>query len=99
RPARGFHFGKQEFFCPELEHINRCAYADYQRDKVYLRTSPEVRRSLRRKQRRLKKPRRANQTIACGKPEGCPDCGRTPIHVFGRKWSYKLVSDLKFTPT
>src|SRR5262249_57904589 len=46
-----FRFGRTEFFCPELAHINRCAYADYQRDKVYLRTSPAVRKSLRRKRR------------------------------------------------
>ncbi|HSB78593.1 MAG TPA: hypothetical protein VLM91_07385, partial [Candidatus Methylomirabilis sp.] len=44
-----FRFQKTEFFCPELDQINRRAYSDYQREKIYVRTSPAVRKSLRRK--------------------------------------------------
>ena len=31
-------FRKAEFFCPEFEVVNKCAYFDYQRDRVFART-------------------------------------------------------------
>ena len=31
-------FGKAKFCLPDLEFVNRCAYFDYQRDRVYVRT-------------------------------------------------------------
>jgi predicted RecB family nuclease len=93
----GFRFGKNEFFCPELEVINRCAYSDYQRDKVYLRTSPAMQKSLRRKQRADKKKVKVNEKIECGMPEVCPKCGSTRVHPFSRRAHQKVITDLKFT--
>jgi hypothetical protein len=52
--TRGFRFGKTEFFCSELAHVNKCAYSDYQREKVYVRTSPALRTSLRRGSRSVR---------------------------------------------
>lgn len=94
---QGFRFGKTEFFCPELAHINKCAYSDYQRERVYLRTSPAMRKSRRRKQRAAKVRPKANEQVECGKPEKCPECGSRQIHSFRRQLSYKTVFDLKFT--
>jgi predicted RecB family nuclease len=93
----GHWFGKTEFFCPELEAINRCAYSDYQLDKVYLRTSPAMRKSLRRKQHADKKKLRVNEEVECQAPKKCPKCGGTQIHVFGRRLYRKTVTDLRFT--
>ena len=93
----GFRFGKNEFFCPELEAINRCAYSDYQRDKVYLRTSPAMRTSLRRKQRAGKRRLKVNEEVKCQRPEKCPECGGVPVHSWGRHEYQKLVFDLRFT--
>jgi Transposase IS66 family/RNase_H superfamily len=95
----GFRFGKQEFFCPELEAINRCAYSDYQRDKVYLRTSPEMRKSLQRKQRADKRRLKVNEEVKCARPEACPGCSGTKVYVFSRRVHQKVISDLKFTPS
>ncbi|MFI5387554.1 MAG: IS66 family transposase, partial [Fimbriimonadales bacterium] len=95
----GFRFGKNEFFCPELEAINRCAYSDYQRDKVYLRTSPEMRKSLQRKQRADKRQFKVNEEVKSARPEVCPECGGTKIYVFSRQVHQKVISDLKFTPS
>ncbi|MBI3464177.1 MAG: IS66 family transposase [Planctomycetes bacterium] len=95
----GFRFGKHEFFCPELEAINRCAYSDYQRDKVYLRTSPAMRKRLRRKQRADKKKPRANEEVECHKPDKCRECGASQVHTFRRQRYFKVVSDLRFTPS
>jgi predicted RecB family nuclease len=89
-------FGKTQFFCPDLAHINKCAYSDYQRDKVYLRTSPAVRKSLRRKQRAGKKCPKVNQTVECGRPKVCPACGGTRVCGSGNQGG-KVTSDLRFT--
>jgi predicted RecB family nuclease len=94
---RGFRFGKPEFFCPELAYINKCAYSDYQREKVYLRTSPALRQSLLRKRRTEKKRLRVNQHVECERPAACPACGATQVHRFGSMPVRKLVLDLKFT--
>jgi predicted RecB family nuclease len=95
-----FRLGKSQFFCPELEHINKCAYSDYQREKVYFRTSPAVRTSLKRKFRERKKRLNVNQEVECVQPERCPDCGSKKVgnrSMFPAKASRKVVFDLKFT--
>jgi predicted RecB family nuclease len=97
RPDRGFRFGKTEFFCPDLAHINKCAYSDYQREKVYVRTSPALRRKLRRQQRAENKRPRANKEIVCAKPALCPECGASKVHSFGARLWRKVVWDLHFT--
>jgi predicted RecB family nuclease len=93
----GFRFGKNKFFCPELEAINRCAYSDYQRDKVYLRTSSEMRKSLCRKQRVEKRIPKMNEEIECQRPKMCPHCKAQQIHIYDGKVNRKTVFDLKYT--
>ena len=40
-----FHtWGKVPFVHPDYEYINKCAYFDYQRDRVYIRTSKTLRK-------------------------------------------------------
>jgi hypothetical protein len=93
----GYRFGKPTFFCPELAQINKCAYSDYQRERVYVHTSPSLRQSLRRKRRAEQKRARVNQEITCSRPKVCPKCGATQIHLFGAHRAHKLVWDLRFT--
>src|SRR5204863_5569261 len=81
--AGSFRFGKTEFFCPELARINKCAYSDYQREKVYLRTSPAVRKSLRRGERSARKHLRENAVIECDGPQTCPQCGSDQARSHG----------------
>jgi predicted RecB family nuclease len=92
-----FRFRKAEFFCPELDHINRCAYSDYQREKIYVRTSPAIRTSQRRKQRLRKRTLRVNKHIECSEPERCPECGGTQVHINQRPRGHKTVFDLRFS--
>ncbi len=94
-----FRFQKTEFFCPELDHINRCAYSDYQREKVYVRTSPAIRKSLRRKQRLRKRTLRINERIECDTSERCPACVSSQVCIVKRRPHHKTVYDLKFTPS
>jgi predicted RecB family nuclease len=96
-PTGSFHFGKTQFFCPELAHINKCAYSDYQREKVYLRTSPAVRKSLRRKQRAARKRLKESEVVECGGPQTCPQCGSDHVRAHGTWHARMRVWDLKFT--
>jgi predicted RecB family nuclease len=97
RQAGSFWFRKTKFFCPELDHINTCAYSDYQREKSYVRTCPAIRTSLRRKQHLAKRTLKVNEHIDCGRPERCPECDSTRIRIVNRGPYHKTVFDLKFT--
>ena len=94
--SRGSKIGNTVFFCPEMDQINKCAYSDYQRERVYLRTSPAVRKSLRRKERASKRHLRVNTEIALCAPDVCPLCGGTNIQK-GLGRYRKVVLDLKFS--
>src|SRR5207249_1082003 len=93
--AGSFRFGKTQFFCPELDHINKCAYSDYQRDKVYLRTSPAVRKSLRRKQQAARRRLQENEVVECGGPQVCPQCGSGEVRTVSTWHASMRVADLK----
>jgi predicted RecB family nuclease len=95
--AGWFRFGKTQFFCPELAHINKCAYSNYQREKVYLRTSPAVRKSLWRKQRAAGKRFKQNEVVECGGQQVCPQCGSGEVRTVSTWHARMRVWDLKFT--
>jgi predicted RecB family nuclease len=97
RRERGFRFRRPEFFFPELDLINKCAYSDYQRERIYVRTCPAIRRSLRRKQRPGKRQHKVNEYIECSRPERCPKCNGYHVIVHNSRPNYKTVFDLKFT--
>jgi len=96
RPEGSFRFRKIEFICPELDIINKCAYSDYHREKIYVRTCPAIRTSLRLKQRLRERSLRVNEHIESGRPERCPECNGTQIHITARHAHHKTVFDLKF---
>ncbi len=93
----GGHFRNNKFFCPELMEINKRAYSDYQREKVYFRTSPSVRASLRRKKQAGKKSLKPNQDVEFDGPTVCPDCAGSDICNEKKGRCCKVVADLKFT--
>lgn len=95
--AGKYRSGKTEFFCPELAHINKCSYSNYQRDKVYLRTSPAMRRSLRRKQQTVGRRPKVNEEVECDRPEVCPACGSREVRDSGYRRHHLISSDLKYT--
>ena len=93
-----FRFRKTEFFCPELDHINKCAYSDYQREKIYVRTSPAIRKSLRRKQRLRKRTLKVNEHIECEHDRSAVRSAAAARSTSSRRRpDHKTVFDLKFT--
>ncbi len=88
-----------EFAMPEFEHINKCAYFDYQRERVHIRTNPYLKKYY------SKKPKKAKTKykIQC-KPNtiinpvtnaACPLCNKKNRRRFNPL--SKKVIDLKFT--
>jgi hypothetical protein len=86
-------FGKISFVFPELDFVNKCAYFDYQREKVYVRTSKVLKGIQRIKQRDKRKKTRLNARIELLSRK-CPRCGSRQLE-HGKK-SSRVVADLKF---
>jgi predicted RecB family nuclease len=94
KPAScGSHrFQKIEFALPAFDVVNRSAYFDYQRQKIFVRTSPSLRRILKRAvPRRLRlKPNKVLQLEA----KKCVSCGSRKISQL--RPVTKTMIDLKF---
>ena len=96
KPQTPYGLGPVDFVLPELDQINKRAYWDYQRDRIYVRSSPLLRRVARSNQR--KKPRRilpVNVTVDASRPGKCPGCASNKITRRGKH--SKLLYDLRFT--
>jgi predicted RecB family nuclease len=86
-------FKRNIFVFPELDTINKAAYWDYQRERVYVKSS----RSLMRASDRTSRPNRAlasDTTIECPRPRCCPKCNSIKIVQHGK--ASKTVVDIKF---
>src|SRR5262249_5933733 len=82
----------------DFDHVNRCAYFDYQRDKVFVRTSKAVRGACptqRKQKKRAKLPVNREVEITS---DSCPFCKGNRIVRVGKRKCVKLAYDLKFTP-
>ena len=88
-----FRFGRNAFAIPELERINRAAYWNYQRARVYVKSL----KNSTRKSERHSTPRRAlmpNTTIECRRASSCPACKSNLIYRHGKR--SKIEVDLRF---
>ena len=92
-PTSPRKYGRTKFVLPEFAGITKCAYFDYQRDKVLCRTNPALKRSLRRKNASRSTSWRVNEEVECKRPKVCPGCGGHQLDQQSRH--QKLVVDLK----
>jgi predicted RecB family nuclease len=67
-------FGKFPSVLPEFEKINKAAYWDYQRSKVYVRTDKTIRRSVEKELKPARKISVERQFTVDDKPAYCPTC-------------------------
>jgi predicted RecB family nuclease len=96
KPLMPYRLGPVDFVLPELDQINKCAYWDYQRDRIYVRSSPLLRRVARRNQRNKRRQiLPVNVTVNASRPWKCPGCASNKIQMNGRH--SKLLYDLRFT--
>jgi predicted RecB family nuclease len=96
--------GKINFFHPDFKYINDCGHFDYQRQRVYVRTSKVVRKSRKRPRRYRNRTLRVNQRVQISGRK-CPACGGRKVAQWpkGRKVTgyctkRKKAFDLVFTP-
>ncbi len=89
-----YKFKRNEFVFPALEAINRAAYWDYQRERVYVKSryKTKYRSAQKAKSRTVLRP---NTSTECPRPSRCPACNSTLIYRHGGKRSATLI-DLKF---
>jgi predicted RecB family nuclease len=89
----GHQFCNPEYVLPEFARITKCAYFDYQRNKILFRTNPAVRRSIQRTERGERRAIKVNREIQCVSPTVCPRCGSDRMNP--RKRYQRIVFDLK----
>jgi hypothetical protein len=77
----------------DLEHINRAAHWNYQRDRVFVRSGRD-KKLPRRRSRRRKSVKKAETVVILEAPLSCPDCGK-PGRRKSRLFS-RTVHDLVF---
>lgn len=94
-------------FGEDFQVINKAAYFNYQRDKIYWRNQPKSqtpaaisrkRKSKhKRKGERIWKPKRANEIVILPAIEKCPRCGSKRLYHFPKMKASTKQTDLKFT--
>jgi predicted RecB family nuclease len=95
--------GKVNFFHPDFKYINDCGHFDYQRQRVYARTSKVVRKSRKKPRRCRNRTLRVSQRVQITSHR-CPACGGTEViqwpngkKVTGYSTKRKKAFDLVFT--
>jgi hypothetical protein len=69
-----YSLGRPNYLVAEFKEINKFAYFDYQRTKIYLKTNNGIRKAIKRNIRRTKLVNKSDRTIYIY-PEKCPSCG------------------------
>ncbi len=89
-------FAPKQYACENLRLINKCAYFDYQREKVLVRTHRGFKAINKRSRRRKKNLLRPNVKAKI-ELRRCPACNGREINAF-REMNYLLL-DLRFSQT
>ena len=95
-----YKWGRVNFLVKELEQINQFAYFNYQREKVFIKTYPEIaKRQKKISTQKLKRKRklRPNKVIEIPRPTSCPECSGIKFHKHDKH--DRTVIDLKITKT
>jgi hypothetical protein len=82
---------------PDFDHIRKCGYFDYQREKVYFRTSKAIRKACARVARGRANKLPPNRTIEI-RQETCPGCNSSNILRMKTRTHVKVAYDLRFSP-
>jgi predicted RecB family nuclease len=86
-------FRPREYASEDLEKIVKCAYFDYQREKVLVRTHPHL-KVVNRKHRKLRRTSKHANIVSTVECRRCPKCRSTAIEK--REQMSRDLIDLKF---
>lgn len=89
-------WGKIGYLLPDLDHVNKCAYFDYQRDRLHLRDGSRPRSRKKRKPRRRQRWLRPHERHTI-RVEVCPVCGSSDLEKQEKAVFTKQVYDLMAT--
>lgn len=80
---------------PEFVDINKAAYWDYQRHRVYVRSSRTIKKACKKESKCWEKMLRARSTIRHPDPTSCPHCENSAL--VEKNKTDMLVYDIRFT--
>jgi predicted RecB family nuclease len=83
---------------PAFQHIRKCGYFDYQREKVYFRTNETIRKACVRRVKGKAKKLPPNRTVEI-RQEACPGCNSSNILRLNGSAKIKVGYDLRFSPS
>jgi predicted RecB family nuclease len=91
-----FSYGKKEFTFSEFAYITKCAYWDYQRNRVYVRTNKHINK-IAKKSLASKTAQHVpiNKVVSPTKLTQCPNCSSIRFFMNGRH--QRTLYDLRFT--
>ncbi len=89
-------FRPKEYALEDLKRVNKCAYFDYQREKVFVRTHRQF-RVINKRGRRLKRTNTHPNRVIYIECKRCPRCRKKSIEQI--KLRSRLLIDLKFSRT
>jgi predicted RecB family nuclease len=90
-------WARKIFSDPDYAYINRCAYFDYQRERVYARTNTMLRRNRKKLKQATNRKLRVSKYIEIAASK-CPLCAGTDLELRPRKKRAKRAFDLVITP-
>ena len=79
----------------EFEEVNKAARWDYQRDRVYVRSSRRIRRIVKRDRRKEPRLARSTRVIQTPQPVCCPLCTGTAVRVI--KPTKRILHDVQLS--
>jgi predicted RecB family nuclease len=90
-----YHLGRNTFSMPEFQHINKAAYWDYQRDRIYVKSSKRLKYVARKKVKRESSIFLFNKTVKCPGLNKCPNCKSSKIRNHSPQ--SRIIYDLRFS--
>jgi predicted RecB family nuclease len=87
-------FGLKQYANSDLQHVNKCGYFDYQREKVLMRTHPHLKPNRKARGRINPGKLHPNKTVTLER-ESCRWCGSKRVER--KKLIHYFLLDLKFT--
>jgi predicted RecB family nuclease len=96
-PSRRRTWCRPAFALQDFDEVYRWAYFDYQRERIFLRTSESIRKACQNLRKQKKTPRPpVNREVELDSST-CPYCKGNRIGRFSRETHSKIAYDLKFT--
>jgi predicted RecB family nuclease len=94
RSSHQREFCQAKFVLQDFDHVNECAYFDYQREKVFLRTSKAVRQACVQHRKKWTGLRATREVESCA--NACPNCGGVRLTRLPQRTRAKVAYDLEF---